>query len=69
MREWMDLELLTQRHEQMVREAEENRLASVLRERSKRRSAGVRESSLVWELKRLGGHLLKLLRSLKRARQ
>ena len=66
MREWIDLQIWKQRLEEMMREAEQNRLAKALRESRKRRpSANNRASSLAWELKRGAGRLLKLLRSLK----
>jgi hypothetical protein len=67
----MDLQTWKQRREEMMREAEQNRLAKALRDsRNKRRiGANNRASSLAWELKRLTGRLLKLLRSLKRAGQ
>jgi hypothetical protein len=45
----------------MRREAEQNRLAKALRDSFKRRGTG-RASSLAWELKRIAGRLLKLLR-------
>jgi hypothetical protein len=61
----MDFETWKQRREEMMREAEQNRLAKALRE-----SRGPRRvSPLVWELKRVTGRLLKLLRSLKRVGQ
>ncbi len=66
MREMMDLQIWKQRREELVREAEQNRLAKALRETRKRRGSG-RASALAWELKRIAGRLLKLLRSLKRA--
>ena len=70
MREWMDdLQIWKQRREEMMREAEQNRLATALRESRKRRGAEGRASSLAWELERIAGRLLKLLRSLKRAGQ
>ncbi len=64
----MDFEIWKQRREEMMREAEQNRLAKTLRESRKWRGAG-RASPLAWELKRVTGRLLKLLRSLKRAGQ
>ncbi len=70
MREWMDdLQIWKQRREEMMREVEQNRLATALRESRKRRGAEGRVSSLAWELERGAGRLLKLLRSLKRAGQ
>jgi hypothetical protein len=68
--EMMDLHIWKQRREEMIREAEQNRLAKALREESrKRRVAEGRESSPAWELKRFAGRMLKILRSLKRAGQ
>jgi hypothetical protein len=69
MREWMDSQIWKQRREEMMCEVEQNRLAKALRESRKRRGAEGRTSSLAWELKRIAGRLLKLLRSLKRAGQ
>jgi hypothetical protein len=71
MREWMDLQIWKQRHEEMMREVEQNRLAKALRQSRKKRRTGAnnRALSLAWELKRIAGRLLKLLRSLKRAGQ
>ena len=60
MHEMMGLELLKQRHEELLREAEINRQARALRATGKR-GAG-RNSTLAWEIKRLVGSLLKLLR-------
>lgn len=65
----MDLQTWKQRREEMMREAEQNRLAKALRESRKRRGAEGRASSPAWELKRIAGRLLKRLRSLKRAGQ
>lgn len=66
----MDLYTWKQRREEMMREAGQNRLAKALREESrKQRVAEGRESSPAWELKRIAGRLLKILRSLKRAGQ
>ncbi len=61
----MDLQDCKQRREEMIREAEQNRLSKALRESRKRRGAG-RESSPAWELKRIAGRLLKLSRALRR---
>ena len=73
MREMMDLQVWKQRREEMMREAEQNRLAKALRDsRKKRRGAGrawTLARALAWELKRIAGRLLKRLRSLKRAGQ
>lgn len=65
MREMMDLQIWKQRREEMLREAEQNRLAKALRDSRKRRGSG-RASSLAWELKRTAGRLRKLLRSLRK---
>jgi hypothetical protein len=63
MRESMfDLEVWKQRREEMVREVEQNRLAKALRDSRKPRGSG-RVSALAWELKRIVGRLLKLLRN------
>ena len=61
-REMMDLQLVNQRREEMLREVQQNRLAKALRDSRKRRDAG-RTSSAAWELKRSAGRLLKLLRT------
>lgn len=61
--EMMDFEVWKQRREEMLREAEQNRLAKALRDSRKQHSTG-RASSLVWELHRAVGLLRKLLRSL-----
>ena len=63
MREMMSLELAKQRREELVREAERNRLVKALRAARKRR-AGSR-SVLAWEVRRIAGRLLKLFRFLK----
>ncbi|MGI8911989.1 MAG: hypothetical protein ACR2JR_15795 [Rubrobacteraceae bacterium] len=60
----MDLQLWKQRRDEMLREAEQYRLAKAIRNSRKRHGPG-RESSPVWELKRIAGRLLKLLRTLK----
>ena len=65
MHEMMNFEVWKQNREEMMREAEQNRLAKALRESRERRGLG-RASALAWELKRAVGRLLKLLRSLKR---
>ena len=64
----MDFETWKQRRKEMMREALQNHLAKALRESHKRRVPR-RVSPLVWELKRVTGRLLKLLRSLKRVGQ
>ncbi len=53
----------------LASEVEQNRLAKALWEACKRRGVEGRASSLAWELERIAGRLLKLLRSLKRAGQ
>ncbi len=65
MYEIMDLQIWKQRREEMLREAEQNRLAKALRDSRKRRGSG-RASFLAWELKRIAGRLRKLLRSLRK---
>lgn len=62
----MDFYIWKQRRKELVREAEQNRLAKALRNSRKRRD-GNRTSALAWELKRIAGLLFKLLKSLKRA--
>ena len=66
MHEMMNLEVWKKNREEMMREAEQNRLAEVLRNSRKRRGAS-QVSALAWELRRASGRLRKLLRSLKRA--
>jgi hypothetical protein len=61
MHDMMSLELAKQRREELLREAERNRQAKVLRAARKRRAG--RRSALVWEIKRHVGRLLKLLRT------
>jgi hypothetical protein len=58
----MDLQVWKQRREEMMHEAEQDRLARVLRGSRKRRGSGW-ASSVVWELNRSAGRLRKLLRS------
>jgi hypothetical protein len=60
MHETMNSELVRQRHEELLRETEMNRQARALRA-TRRRNTG-RNSTLAWEIKRLVGSLLKLLR-------
>jgi hypothetical protein len=62
--EMMDFQTWKQRHQEMMREAEQNRLAKALRVSRKRRG---QVSTLAWELNRAAGRLLKLLKHLKRA--
>jgi hypothetical protein len=59
----MDFKTWKQRHEEMMCEAERNRLAKPLRESRKRRGVD-RASPLAWEQKRGAGRLFKLLRFL-----
>ncbi len=61
----MDLESWKQRREEMIREAQRNRLAKKLRASRARRGSG-RASALVWELKRGAGLVGKLLKSSKK---
>jgi len=58
MHEMMSLELAKQRREEIVREAEKNRLARALR--AGRKTRGKHTFSLMWELRRIAGLLLKL---------
>ena len=73
MREMMDFEIWKQRRQEMRRELEHNRLAKALQDsRKKRRGAGRARPlawALAWELKRITGRLLKLLRSSRSARR
>jgi hypothetical protein len=67
MRESMfDFETWKRRREEMMREVERNRLAKASRDSRKRRGSD-RASPLAWELKRIVGRLLKLLRNLRNA--
>ncbi len=61
-----DFEVWKQRREEMMREVERSRLERASRDSRKRRGSG-RVSSPLWELKRIVGRLLKLLRSLRNA--
>jgi hypothetical protein len=65
MQEMMDIQLVNQRREEMLREAELNHQAKALRAAGKERAS--RRSTLVWEMKRHAGRLLKLLGTLKNA--
>jgi len=62
----MDLQIWNQRREELMHEAQQDRLAKGLRESRKRRGVG-RASSLAWELRRGAGRLHKLLRSSRQA--
>ena len=64
----MDFQIWKQRRKEMMREAEQNRLAKALRDSRKRRSSG-KASSLAWELKRIAGSLRKLLRTSRKVGQ
>ena len=60
----MDLYEVAQQHrEEMVREAEMNRLTKRLRVARKRRAGMNHTLILIWELERSAGRLLKLLRA------
>ena len=65
MQETMDIHLVEQHREEMLREVELNRQTEALRAAGKG-SAG-RRSALVWEMKRHAGRLLKRLGTLKTA--
>ncbi len=65
----MDPQLIKQRHEELLREAETNRLAKALRATREQRTDTNRASALAWELKGVAGRLRKLLRALKDAGQ
>ncbi len=56
-----------QRHEEILRQATQDRLARALREDRKRRAG--KAPVLVWELKRGAGRLWKFLRASKNANQ
>jgi hypothetical protein len=55
----MDLEIWKERREELMREADQARLAKALRDCRKRRGARL-ASSLAWEIKRMAGRLRKL---------
>jgi hypothetical protein len=63
-REMMELQVWKQRLEEMMREAQQDRLAKALRESRKRRDGTGQvsslASSLMWEIKRIAGRLRKL---------
>jgi hypothetical protein len=61
MREMMDLDVWRQRREEMVREAEQIRLAKVLQ--AGRKTRGSRLFRLTWQLRRGGGVLLKFAKA------
>jgi hypothetical protein len=60
MQEMMDFQLVKQRREEMLREAELNRRAKALRATRERHAS--QRPALVWEIKRHAGRLLKFLR-------
>jgi hypothetical protein len=61
LREMLDFQIWKQRREELLREVEMNRRAKLLRATRKRRDRG-RRSTLVWEMNRQTGRLLKVLR-------
>jgi hypothetical protein len=61
----MGYQFAKQRHSELLREAERNRQVKALRTTGSRRAG--RSSALTWELRRHGGVLLKLLRTLSNA--
>jgi hypothetical protein len=61
--EMMSMEVLKQRREEMLREAELNRLKKVLRADRKRPSASGWASTVAWEVTRALGLLRKLFRT------
>jgi hypothetical protein len=67
MHEMMDFQLVKERREEVMREVELNRLARRVRAARKKRRDG-RRSAVVWEMKWYAGRLLKLLRTLRKAR-
>ena len=62
MQEMMDIHLVKQHSEEMLREVELNRQAKALWA-----AGNGRASALVWEMKRYAGRLLKLLRLMRNA--
>ena len=62
----MGLQMWKQRREEIEQEVRQNRLAKALRSSRKRRGPD-RASPLRWELERIAGRLLKLLRNLRNA--
>ena len=59
----MDLHVIEQRREEMLREAELNRLKKALRATRKRPTPSRLASTVAWELTWAGGLLRKLLRT------
>ena len=66
MHELMDLSAWRQRHEEMVREVEQNRMTKALRAD---KSRGSRVFLLEWESRRVAGLLLKFSKTLKKSRK
>ena len=65
MQEMMDFQLAKQHREEMLREVELNRQSKALRAAGKGRAG--RRSTLIWEMNRHAGRLLKLLGTLSNA--
>jgi hypothetical protein len=63
----MSPEVLKQHQEEMLREAESNRLKNALRAERKRPAASLWASTVAWELMRIGGLIRKFSRVLRRA--
>jgi len=61
----MDLRVVEQRREEMLREAELNRLKKALRAMRKRPAVSRVASTVAWELARADGLIRKLLRTLR----
>ena len=61
----VDLRAIEQRREEMLREAELNRLKKALRVTRKRPAISRLASTMAWELARAGGLIRKLLRTLR----
>jgi hypothetical protein len=59
----MSMEVLEQRREEMLREAESNRLKKTMRATRKRSAPSRLASTVAWELAWAGGRLRKLLRT------
>ena len=61
----IDPQLIKQRREELLREAEMDRLARALRAADNRRAHVKRVSALAWEWKRIAGRLLKIMKASK----
>jgi ribosomal protein L17 len=61
----MDLRVIEQRCDEMLREAELNRLKKALRATRKRPAISRLASTVAWEFARAGGLIRKLLRTLR----